>query len=91
MFEDEEYVPEAPFAPSSDSSRPKNLRLYEPLEGSSEGPTDPTEGDDDSGGATIRGSASTPTDSASDDDDIRGSSSEGSGDTPISEPGWLVA
>ena len=70
MFMDEEYVPEAPIAPSSDSSRPKRVRLYEPLEGSSEGPTDPTEEDDDLGGATIRGSASTLTDSASDDDDF---------------------
>ena len=76
--------------PSSDSSRLKRARLYEPLEESSEGPTDPTEEDDDSGGVTIRGSASTPTDSASDDDDFRGGSSGGSGDTPISEAGWLV-
>ena len=90
MFEDEEYVLDAPFTPSSDSSRTKRVRLYESLEGSREGPTDPTEEDNDSGDATIRGSASTPTDSASDDGDFRGSSSGGSGDTPISEAGWLV-
>ena len=90
MFEDEAYVSEPPFAPSSESSRPKRVRVYEPMEGSSEGPTDPATDDGSSRGATSRGSDSTPTDSALGGGDSRGASGGRPDGTLIAEPGWLV-
>ena len=87
MFENEEYVSKAPFSPPSESSRPKRARVHEPLEGSSEGPTDPTADDDDSRSATSGGSASTPTDPAIGGDGTRGSSGGGPNDIPMSVAG----
>ena len=54
------YVPEAPIRPPSDSSVTKRPHYCEPLEGSSEGPTDSDPDDDEPGGATSGGSAGTP-------------------------------
>ena len=91
MFEDEEYVAEAPFVPSSDFSRPKRARVHEPLEGSSEGPTDPTMDDDSSRGAMNGKSASTPTDPApGESDDSRRADGGGPDGIPLVEAGWLV-
>ena len=90
MFEDEAYISEALFLPSSESSRLKRPRVYEPLEGSSEGPTNPASEDSSSRGAMSRGFDSTPIGSASGGDDSLGSSSGGPDDAPIAEPGWLV-
>ena len=90
MFEDEAYISETPVASSSESSRPKRARVYELLEGLSEGLTDPATDDGSSRGATSRGSVSISTDSASDDGDSRGSPSGRSEDTLTAEPGWLV-
>ena len=58
-FDCNHYVPKAPFAVTSDASRPKRPRLHVPLEGSSAGPTDSNRSDDEySGGATSGGSTS---------------------------------
>ena len=53
------YMHEIPIAPPSESSVHKRARIYEPLEGSSGGPTD-SELNDESGGATSGDSAATP-------------------------------
>ena len=76
-FDCDHYVPEAPFAVTSDASKPKSPRLHVSFEGSSTGPTDSDRSDgEDDGGATSGGSTS-----------------GGSVDAPVAtapvEPGWL--